>query len=184
MKKLQGKALVESIWSTSSQLVFVGPALMLLLTSLPCCVPRDPGDPHSVARPHLLRTSHLHLDLEADFEREIFSGKVVLTLEKMSSTVSSLALDVSHLNISRVTSGGQDLLWNVEEAENPHLGHKLEIELVETAEKFVKVEITYSTSPSSSALQWLTADQTSGGKRPYVYSQCQAGVYSLCFQKR
>ena len=174
---------MESIWSTIAKLVFVVPALMLLLTSLPCCVPRDPRDPHSVARPDLLRTSHLHLDLEADFEREIFSGKVVLTLEKMSSNVSSLALDVSHLNISRVRSGEQDLVWTVEEAENPHLGHKLKIELVETAENFVKVEISYSTSPSSSALQWLTPDQTSGGKRPYVYSQCQAGVYSVGFQK-
>ena len=153
---------------------------MLLLTSLPFCVPRVPRDPHSVARPHLLRTSHLYLDLEADFERQIFSGKVVLTLEKMSSNVSSLALDVSDLTISTVRSGGEDLAWTVEEAD---LGDKLEIELAETAENFVQVEISYFTSPSSSALQWLTPDQTSGGKRPYVYSQCQAGVFSVMFQK-
>ena len=149
---------------------------MLLLTSLPFCVPRVPRDPHSVARPHLVRTSHLYLDLEADFERQIFSGKVVLTLEKMSSNVSSLALDVSDLTISTVKSGGADLAWTVEEAD---LGDKLQIELAETADKFVQVEISYSTSPSSSALQWLAADQTSGGQRPFVYSQCQARVYCI-----
>ena len=153
--------------------VFVDPTLMLLLTSLPSCVPRDP---HSVAKPHLVRTSHLHLDLEADFERKIFSGKVVLTLEKMSSNVSSLALDVSDLTISTMRSEGRDLAWTLEKVGD--LGDKLEIELAETADRF-EVEISYSTSPSSSALQWLTADQTSGGKKPYVYSQCQAWVYCV-----
>ena len=74
---------------------------MLLLTWLPFCVSEDP---HSVASPHLLRTSHLYLDLEADFERQIFSGKVVLSLEKMSANVTSLSLDVADLRISTVRS--------------------------------------------------------------------------------
>ena len=155
---------------------FLGPSLTLLLTSLACCL-CVPTDPHSVARPDLVKTSHLYLDLEADFERQIFSGKVVLSLEKISSNVSSLALDVSHLTISRVRSGAQDLAWTVEEAGD--LGDRLEIVLAETGDKFVQVEISYSTSPSSSALQWLTAGQTSGGNWPFVYSQCQAGMLDV-----
>lgn len=38
----------------------------------------------------------------------------------------------------------------------------------------MEVEVRYSTSPSSPALQWLTKEQTRGGRFPYVYSQCQA----------
>lgn len=37
----------------------------------------------------------------------------------------------------------------------------------------VIIEISFETSPQSSALQWLTPEQTSGKKHPYLFSQCQ-----------
>lgn len=37
----------------------------------------------------------------------------------------------------------------------------------------VIVEVTYETSPSATALQWLTPEQTAGKKQPYLFSQCQ-----------
>ena len=45
----------------------------------------------------------------------------------------------------------------------------------EAGESVREVEIYYSTSPSSQALEWLSPAQTLGGKFPYVYSHCQAG---------
>lgn len=35
------------------------------------------------------------------------------------------------------------------------------------------VEVTYETSPSATALQWLTPEQTAGKREPYLFSQCQ-----------
>ncbi|XP_053112798.1 leukotriene A-4 hydrolase isoform X2 [Hemicordylus capensis] len=36
------------------------------------------------------------------------------------------------------------------------------------------VEISFESSPKSSALQWFTPEQTSGKKHPFLFSQCQA----------
>ena len=69
----------------------------------------------------------------------------------------------------------------MEEAGEAGLGGKLEIVLGESGERFVQVEISYSTSTSSSALQWLRPEQTSGGELPYVYSQCQAWMCCVFF---
>lgn len=35
------------------------------------------------------------------------------------------------------------------------------------------IVIEYSTDPTASALQWLSPEQTAGGKLPYLFSQCQ-----------
>ena len=35
------------------------------------------------------------------------------------------------------------------------------------------VEVTYETSPTAMALQWLKPEQTAGKKQPYLFSQCQ-----------
>lgn len=37
----------------------------------------------------------------------------------------------------------------------------------------IKLHIEYETSSEASALQWLNAEQTSGKKHPYMFSQCQ-----------
>lgn len=48
----------------------------------------------------------------------------------------------------------------------------------------VIVEVTYETSPSASALQWLTPEQTAGKEKPYLFSQCQVSCGSLTSGRR
>ena len=85
------------------------------------------ADPHSVARPDLVMTSHLHIDLEADFEKKIFFGKVVLSLEKVDPDASVLSLDVRNLTVTSVTSSGRDLAWTMTEEND--FGDRLDISL-------------------------------------------------------
>jgi len=40
----------------------------------------------------------------------------------------------------------------------------------------LSIVIEYETSPSASALQWLTAQQTCGKKYPYLFSQGQVCI--------
>jgi leukotriene-A4 hydrolase len=38
----------------------------------------------------------------------------------------------------------------------------------------IKVRVVYETSPDAGAIQWLPAEQTKGGKYPYLFTQAQA----------
>ena len=38
------------------------------------------------------------------------------------------------------------------------------------------VEVTYETSPTATALQWLSPEQTAGKEKPYLFSQCQVNI--------
>ena len=100
-----------------------GGMLLLVLSVLSTSLA---SDPHSVSRPDLHRTSHLHLDLEVDFERRIFFGCVTLTLERLDPGASLLLLDAKNLNISSVTSDGRPLEYTEKESD---FGDRLEIVL-------------------------------------------------------
>ena len=52
-----------------------------------------------------------------------------------------------------------------------HLGSPLAIRLPEGADR---VRILYRTQPQASGLQWLTPEQTAGGRHPFLYTQAQA----------
>lgn len=58
---------------------------------------------------------------------------------------------------------------------HPVLGAKLDVRIPPAPRgSRVDVDVLFQTSPSSSALQFLTPEQTAGGKHPYLFSQCQA----------
>ena len=43
----------------------------------------SPGDPNSYSRPELVKTNHIHLDLDVDFDKEILIGTCILSMEKV-----------------------------------------------------------------------------------------------------
>lgn len=135
------------------------------------------NDPHSHARPDQCAVTHIHLDIQVDFQRKVIAGSAELTCEKRSEHCDALVLDTHELIVKGVTrsQGGQKLEFNLGEAD-PDFGSKLTVQLpaaVFDGGKTTKIRVEYETSPSSSALQWLTPEQTAGKKYPYLYSHCE-----------
>ncbi|XP_001607975.4 leukotriene A-4 hydrolase [Nasonia vitripennis] len=138
----------------------------------------SPTDPNSFSRPDLAVVTHTHLDVKVDFTKKIFDGSAVLDIEKKGET-EFLLLDVRGLVLLSIINviDGSRLDYCVEKGVD--YGSKLSVQLPDTpivdGDKIkYKIKIDYRTSQDSTALQWLSPEQTAGGKHPYLFSQCQA----------
>uniref|UniRef100_A0A8B9PDU6 Leukotriene A-4 hydrolase n=1 Tax=Apteryx owenii TaxID=8824 RepID=A0A8B9PDU6_APTOW len=96
-------------------------------------------------------------------------------LQKEKENMAGLVLDTKDLQVFKVTVNGQDAKFGFGQ-KHSFKGTPLEIafpfELRRGQEAIV--EISFESSPKSSALQWFTPEQTSGKKHPFLFSQCQA----------
>ena len=128
-------------------------------------------DPHSFARPDEVVVTHLHLDLNVDFDRQQLAGTATLTLNNKSDA-KQVHLDTRDLQISDVVilPESTKAVWKLAEPV-PLLGRELTIDIGPSTKQ---VAISYATSPSASALQWLSPAQTAGKKRPFLFTQSQA----------
>ena len=126
-------------------------------------------DVHSFARPDQAAVRHLTLNLTVDFERKQLAGSATLRIEHRGAA--ELVLDTNGLTISRVTlDSGKDAAFTLGEPVK-YLGRSLTIP-IETSTK--SVHIDYTSSPDAAAVQWLTPEQTAGGKHPFLFTQSQA----------
>lgn len=134
-----------------------------------------PRDPHSFTNAQHFRTTHLALDLRADFARRELSGFVDLSLERLDPQAHELVLDTRDLSIERIelTAPTRQALTFRVGTRDATLGAPLHIELPLVAGAKPVVRISYRTSPGASGLQWLDPTQTAGKKQPFVYSQSQ-----------
>ena len=125
-------------------------------------------DPHShtdVAQPH---QRHLSWNAEVDFGARTIQATATLRFDRGGGPVD---LDSRGLEVQAVTSPeGRPLQFELG-APEPILGQRLRVQLPPGVDTAV---IRYRTGPEASALQWLDPEQTSGGKAPFLYSQCQA----------
>ncbi|KAF5398963.1 Leukotriene A-4 hydrolase [Paragonimus heterotremus] len=132
-------------------------------------------DPSSSSEPKHHITKHLKFDWTVNFSDSTISGTVVLCIQNVSVAGSDhpLVLDVNNLDIKTVKVSDEPVQWKITPNPTEALGSRLEITVPTTATEFL-VEITYRTSPSSTALQWLDSDQTADRRLPFMFSQCQA----------
>uniref|UniRef100_A0A9J8D1U6 Leukotriene A-4 hydrolase n=1 Tax=Cyprinus carpio carpio TaxID=630221 RepID=A0A9J8D1U6_CYPCA len=101
--------------------------------------------------------------------------KINLSLHNCYAVCISETLDSKDLKIFKVSANGQVVQFALG-TKHKFKGSPLEITLPFELSRgqHVIVEIEYETSPSATALQWLTPKQTAGKKHPYLFSQCQA----------
>ncbi len=152
---------------------------LMLISWLWLCLPAvaaaQSPDPHSFSNFQQVRTRHLVLDLSVDFTRQQITGYAEHQLERLQPKVQRLVLDTSHLKIITVTYSDDMVHWQSAAyllgIEDPLKGQALTIQL---QPKTQAVRVYYQTTPQASGLQWLSADQTSEKKQPFLFSQSQA----------
>ncbi len=132
-------------------------------------------DFHSYADPSQVLTTHIALDLKADFEKRALMGNATLRLKLLDKSADHVDLDTRDLEIQKTEVSRDGKAWkavdHVLAAKEPILGSKLTISLPK-GYRFLRV--SYRTSPGASGLQWLTPEQTAGKKSPFMFSQSQA----------
>ncbi|NXP88315.1 LKHA4 hydrolase, partial [Passerina amoena] len=133
------------------------------------------ADPSSFASPACCLTRHLHLRCRVDFGARVLRGTAALTARAERETLRCLVLDTKDVQVFKVTVNGQDAQFAFGE-KHSFKGTPLEITFPNELRRGQEaiVEISFESSPQSSALQWFTPEQTSGKKHPFLFSQCQA----------
>jgi leukotriene-A4 hydrolase len=136
-----------------------------------------PRDPNTTSNYNLWNTKHTIADLSIDFKRQRLHGTVTLELESISDKGSEeIILDTSFVDVQNIkVNGTKTKDWKVKERSEPY-GSPLSIAIPGGAAKGSKtiVSIDLSTTDQCTALQWFSPAQTSNGKFPYMFSQCQA----------
>ncbi|KAL0922477.1 hypothetical protein M5K25_006466 [Dendrobium thyrsiflorum] len=130
----------------------------------------SPVDPHSFTDSSEPFSTHIALNLFLDFSSSTIIGSALILLP--TSYSGNLTLDSRALSISAVVDPDSlsPLPFAISSSADPIKGSPITI----TLSSHSSVLIVFSTSPSSSALQWLSPAQTSSGSHPFVYTQCQS----------
>jgi leukotriene-A4 hydrolase len=126
-------------------------------------------DPHSFSRPLESVVNHLTLNLNVDFEKKIISGYAKLDI-KVFEQSKELILDTRDLSIQKVLVDEKPVEYRLSPADK-YLGSALHIPVSFSSKA---VTVYYSTSPDAAAVQWLTPQQTAGGKQPFLFTQSEA----------
>jgi leukotriene-A4 hydrolase len=126
-------------------------------------------DPHSYADDAQPIADSLRWRARVDFAAQQLAAEVTLRLREPAPD-GPLDLDTRDLTIQTITDqDGQDLSYELAVPE-PILGARLRVDLPGGTRE---VRIAYRTAPRAMALQWLEPAQTSGGRQPFLYTQCQ-----------
>jgi len=127
-------------------------------------------DEHSYSNINEVKTDHLHLILDVDFENKKLVGRAIHKI-KNKNNATKMIFDVHDLIIEKVLlDDGDETTFKLGEIDEL-LGQPLEVDIKPNTKK---VTIIYETTPKSEALQWLNPQQTAGKKLPYLFTQGEA----------
>ncbi|KAH8695911.1 leukotriene A-4 hydrolase [Talaromyces proteolyticus] len=135
-----------------------------------------PRDPNTLSNYTAWVSRHVTANLEIFFDQKKLAGNVVHQIQSKTDAQSrEIILDTSYLDISQIKVNGQVSKWEISPRFEPY-GSALKIQLENGIELggSVEVDISLQTTEKCTALQWLTAAQTSTKKYPFMFSQCQA----------
>jgi leukotriene-A4 hydrolase len=125
-------------------------------------------DSHSFSNPAEAVAKHLDLDVKVDFDTQTISGKASWQIDNISKG-NEIIFDENTLNITKITLGDDEKETKFELGKEVEFhGRPLHITIEPTT---TKVNIYYSTTKKSIALQWLKSEQTADKKKPFVFSQ-------------
>jgi leukotriene-A4 hydrolase len=123
-------------------------------------------DPHSYMDLSQGKIRHIDLRIDINFPAQRLHILATYDLEKPVS--GSLFLDSRDIQVERVFNHGGDIPWKIDEHDSI-MGQRLHLQDLDNVSDF-SVQLT--TSSQASALQWMTPQQTAGGRTAFLYSQC------------
>ena len=133
-------------------------------------------DPSSQSNYPAVKVTHVDFDVDVDFDTKSIAGTVALRAVVGDAPSDELVLDTRDLTIESCRVDGADASFDLQAEPHAVMGAALTVKLGEARAPgtTLDVVVSYRTSPSSSAVQWLRPEQTAGGKHPYLFTQCQA----------
>lgn len=126
-------------------------------------------DPHSFSNPGEARVTHLQWKAKIDFDTKTIYATATWTIDR-SGNSEKVIFDTNDLDVEKVTLNNESSpKYKLEETDSI-LGQALSITLGPDTKT---VSITYKTSPTGEALQWLSPQQA-GSRSPFLFTQSQA----------
>jgi leukotriene-A4 hydrolase len=133
----------------------------------PILTSEDARDPYSYAQPQVARVTHVALDLSLLFDERTVTGTATLDIAA-APNAPEIILDTKAIQVAQVTTvDGRTLPWQLgpnEEGKGAPLSVRMGAER--------RIVVHYAAT-NADALQWLSPEQTAGGRHPYLLSQGQ-----------
>lgn len=130
-------------------------------------------DAHSYSNTDEIRTKHLELEIDVDFEKKTIYGIARHQMERLKDTDTAI-FDINGPEIQKVTLGkkGQEketdfIIGSMQE----FIGQPLSVKIDQNTEY---INIYYKTTENAAALDWMEPELTEGKEHPYLYTQGQA----------
>lgn len=126
-------------------------------------------EPHSHAQPNEAVITHLNLDIDVNFDKEVISGTASYDITN-NNEATEIILDAKNLVIEKVQADGEDTKFSLGVFDES-LGQPLKIVITKDTKK---ITVFYQTTDKTEAVQWLTPQQTQDKTQPFLFTQGQA----------